>query len=142
MRLSDLDEVLEIERHVFRSAWSRELLIEELEREWARIDVVRDRGVGPVLAFVNYWIVRDEIHILNIATSPPERRKGHAAQLLQHVVKLARQETCREITLEVRRSNEAAQGLYARFGFRPVGVRPRYYADNDEDAIVMLLAIS
>jgi [ribosomal protein S18]-alanine N-acetyltransferase len=57
-------------------------------------------------------------------------------------VDIARRDTCRVVTLEVRRSNEGAQRLYRRFAFRAVGVRPNYYADDQEDAIVMLLEMS
>lgn len=139
MRLSDLDDVMEIERHAFKSPWSRQIFVEELEREWARLDVVKDRQSGRALAFVNYWLVRDEVHILNIATRLEERRRGHSSRLLQHVIDFARKNACREITLEVRRSNQPAIQLYRKYAFRPVGIRPNYYADNNEDAIVMLL---
>lgn len=144
MRLSDLDEVMEIERLSFRAPWSRQVFIEELDRDWAYVDVIRERlpgGGGKVRAFVNYWLVRDEVHILNVASHPDERRKGHAARLLQHVVEFARRHGCRYITLEVRRSNHGAIKLYRGFGFKPVGIRPNYYVEDNEDAIVMLLEL-
>jgi ribosomal-protein-alanine N-acetyltransferase len=149
MRLGDLDAVMEIERLSFRAPWSRQVFIEELDRDWAHVDVVSDRstpgrsigGAGKVVGFCNYWLVRDEVHILNIATHPDERRKGHAARLLAHVVEFARRHACRYITLEVRRSNHGAIKLYRSFGFRPVGIRPNYYVEDNEDAIVMLLEL-
>lgn len=143
MRLGDLDEVMEIERLSFRAPWSRQVFIEELDRDWAHIDVVKERRPAglKVTAFCNYWLVRDEVHILNIATHPDERRKGHAERLLQHVVEFARRHACRYITLEVRRSNQGAIKLYRSFGFRPVGIRPNYYVEDNEDAIVMLLEL-
>ena len=74
MRLSDLDAVMAIERGSFRAPWSRQVFIEELEREWAHIVVVRERassgGASRVVAFCNYWLVRDEVHILNVAVAP------------------------------------------------------------------------
>ena len=141
MRLADLDQVMEIERLSFPNPWSRQIFIEELEREWAHLEVVRERtGRGQrVVAFCNYWLVRDEVHILNIASHPQERRKGHAARLLAHVIEFARRHGCRYITLEVRRSNHGAIKLYRSYGFRPVGIRPNYYVEDREDAIVMLL---
>lgn len=143
MRLGDLDEVMGIERLSFRAPWSRQVFIEELDRDWAHVDVVKERrGSGwRVVAFCNYWLVRDEVHILNVATHPDERRKGHAARLLAHVVEFARRHGCRYITLEVRRSNQGAIKLYRSFGFRPVGIRPNYYVEDNEDAIVMLLEL-
>jgi ribosomal-protein-alanine N-acetyltransferase len=144
MRVEDLDEVLEIERHGHPSPWSRQVFAEELEREWARIEVVRerdDRGTSRVVAFCNYWIVRDEIHILNVATHPERRRRGHGARLLEHLLAFARSNDSRYLTLEVRKSNVGAIALYQRFEFVSVGVRPLYYVENREDAIVMALEL-
>ena len=141
MRLGDLDDVMEIERVCFRAPWSRQVFIEELDRDWAYLSVVKERrrSKSCAVAFCNYWLVRDEVHILNVATHSSHRRKGHASRLLAHMVEFARHHRCRYITLEVRRSNEGALDLYKQYGFRAVGVRPNYYAEDREDAIVMLL---
>lgn len=141
MRADDLEEVLEIEQHAFRSPWSRQILLEELAREWAHVDVLRLRGErgGAVVAYINYWLVRDEVHLLNLAVHPEVRRRGLGRALMDHLVAFADRHRCRYATLEVRRSNLAAIELYRAVGFKPVGVRPRYYADDDEDAVVMLL---
>ena len=141
MRIADLDAVTEIERLSFGNPWSRQVFIEELEREWAHLEVVRERTARGerVVAFCNYWLVRDEIHLLNIAASPTSRRAGHAARLLAHIIVTARRLRCRFITLEVRKSNLGAVKLYRSFGFRPVGIRRAYYVEDGEDAIVMLL---
>lgn len=138
MRLGDLDAVMEIEKAAFRSPWSAQVFLEEMSRDWAHVDVVRDRDRLAV-AFGNYWLVADEIHLLNIASHPEHRRRGHASRLLAHVIAFGRARACRVVTLEVRRSNAAAIRLYRRFGFRAVGVRPNYYAEDQEDAVVMLL---
>jgi ribosomal-protein-alanine N-acetyltransferase len=137
MRASDLDAVMEIERLGFKNPWSRQIFIEELERSWAALEVVRDGA--RVVAFCNYWLVRDEVHLLNIAVHPDARHQGHAARLLAHIIDYGRCHSCRYITLEVRRSNRGAVKLYRSFGFRPIGLRPHYYAEDGEDAIVMLL---
>jgi ribosomal-protein-alanine N-acetyltransferase len=137
MRASDLDDVMEIERLAFKNPWSRQIFIEELERAWAHLDVTRDGA--RVSAFCNYWVVRDEVHLLNIAVHPTARRRGHAARLLAHIIDFGRRQRCRYITLEVRRSNRGAVKLYRSFGFRPVGIRAHYYVEDGEDAIVMLL---
>jgi ribosomal-protein-alanine N-acetyltransferase len=142
MERDDIDAVMEIERLSFSAPWSPEALAEELARAWAHIDVVRDQADSAVIAFANYWLVADELHILNIATHPRERRQGHATRLLAHMIEIARRQPCRLITLEVRRSNAGAQRLYRRFAFRAVGVRPNYYAEDQEDAIVMLLELA
>jgi ribosomal-protein-alanine N-acetyltransferase len=142
MRAGDLDDIMDIEKLAFRAPWSRQVFEEELEREWAHVDVLRRREKpSKVLAFVNYWLVRDEVHVLNVATHPSERRHGHAARLLEHVIAFAHREKCRYVTLEVRRSNTPAIRLYKKYGFRPVGIRPNYYVEDNEDAIVMLLEL-
>src|ERR1700710_401479 len=74
MERADIDAVMEIERLSFPLPWSREAIVEELARAWARIDVVRDAVTSAIAAFANYWLVADELHILNIATHPESRR--------------------------------------------------------------------
>jgi ribosomal-protein-alanine N-acetyltransferase len=140
MRAADLDEVLEIERLSHPAPWSRQVFIDELAREWAHLVVLRQPGVAMgVAAFCNYWLVRDEIHILNVACHPDHRRQGHAARLLAHVIGQSDRHACRSITLEVRRKNQTAIRLYRRHGFVPIGLRHGYYANDGEDAVVMLL---
>ena len=142
MREQDLDQVMEIEHAAFKAPWSRQVFAEELERDWAYVDVVCARDEGGrsrVAAFCNYWLVRDEVHVLNVATHPRHRRHGHGRRLMRHVLDFARRHHCRYITLEVRRSNDPAIELYRSFGFKPVGIRPNYYVEDNEDAIVMLL---
>jgi ribosomal-protein-alanine N-acetyltransferase len=141
MGAADLDEIMEIERLSFRAPWSRQVFVEELDRDWAHVDVLRERESARVLAFVNYWLVRDEVHVLNIAAHPEARQKGHGARLLEHVIAFASRQRCRYVTLEVRRSNSSAIRLYRKYGFRPVGIRPNYYVEDHEDAIVMLLEL-
>ena len=133
---ADLDAIDEIERLSFPAPWPRETFAGELTREWARIDV----GVvdGRVVAFDNYWLVTTELHVLVIATHPTMRGRGYGAQLLDHAIAAAVATGCALATLEVRRSNTAAIGLYERAGFKTVHVRARYYQDDGEDALVML----
>jgi len=137
----DLDAVVEIERVSFKSPWGRDVFLEEAAREWAHVWVVRPPEGGRAVGFVNFWLVRDEIHILNVAIAPAERRKGYAAELLRQLVTFAWKHKVRYLTLEVRRSNQGAIKLYKSFDFKPIGVRPRYYSDDREDAIVMLLTL-
>jgi len=144
MAQADLEQVLEIEQHAFRSPWSHQIFIEELAREWAYLDVLRERdkdGAVRIVAYCNYWLVRDEVHLLNIATHPDHRRRGHGRALMVHITDFARRHACRYVTLEVRRSNQAAIDLYRAFHFQPVGVRKKYYVEDQEDAIVMLLEL-
>ena len=137
MRAEDLDAVDEIERHSFKNPWPAKVFAEELERDWARVDVVRERG--RLVGFVDYWLVHDEIHLLAIATHPDVRRRGIGGLLLEHLLALGRARGSALVTLEVRRSNRPAIAMYERAGFAIVGVRPRYYSEDSEDALVMTL---
>ena len=79
----------------------------------------------------------DEAHITTFAVHPRWRRQRIGERLLLAFLDLARDRHAREATLEVRLSNLPARRLYEKYGFRPVGLRPRYYSDNNEDALIM-----
>jgi ribosomal-protein-alanine N-acetyltransferase len=74
-------------------------------------------------------------HVMNVAVDPGRRRRGIGTALIGALLEGVGPEG--QVTLEVRRSNADAQRLYERFGFRSAGLRPRYYADNGEDAVIM-----
>ena len=135
----DIEVVTSIERRSQNAPWGPETFAGELAREVARIDVLREGGRpgDRVIAFCNYWLVHDEIHLLNLATDPAWRGRGCARRLLGHLIGVGESRRFQVITLEVRRSNARALELYRRHEFRQVGIRRAYYPDN-EDAIVML----
>jgi ribosomal-protein-alanine N-acetyltransferase len=148
MRADDLDEVMVIERAAFRHPWSIELFRRELEHDWSTILVsveppsplaMPGKGAAErVLGFIIFWLVHDEVHILNVAVAPEHRRRGIARTLMIEAEKRAHAASAALMTLEVRRSNQAALDLYREFDYRAVGVRPNYYVDEGEDAIVMV----
>lgn len=120
------------------SAWDEAQLRGELDRSWAHLWVAR--AEAGTIAFVATWHVADELHVLNIATAEQHRRRGVARRLLSHALGFAIERKVRLVLLEVRRSNHAAIGLYRTFGFVAMGLRERYYSDN-EDAVEMLLRL-
>ncbi|HEY6058619.1 MAG TPA: ribosomal protein S18-alanine N-acetyltransferase, partial [Candidatus Limnocylindrales bacterium] len=83
------------------------------------------------------WLMVDEAHITTFAVSPAWRRRRIGERLLLALLDLAVEHRAREATLEVRLSNVPARRLYEKYGFRPVGLRPRYYSDDNEDALIM-----
>jgi ribosomal-protein-alanine N-acetyltransferase len=83
------------------------------------------------------WLMVDEAHVTTFAVHPAWRRQRIGERLLVAFLDLAIGRHAREATLEVRLSNIAARRLYEKYGFRPVGVRPRYYSDDGEDALIM-----
>lgn len=134
---SDLDGVATLEAACFTNPWTREMLAGELARnQFARVYVLRLPDT-PVAAFCACWLVVDELHINTIAVAPEHRRRGLASALMRHILDDVAEEGIRRATLEVRRSNEAAQQLYSALGFTVAAVRPGYYTQPDEDALIM-----
>lgn len=136
MTLQDVDAVHEIEKQSFAIPWSRDAFIQEVtENHCARYLVAREDGV-PV-AYAGMWLVLDEAHVTNIAVREDRRGEGLGERVARALMQLAADTGVRYMTLEVRRGNLVAQGLYKKLGFVEVGFRKRYYADNNEDALVM-----
>jgi ribosomal-protein-alanine N-acetyltransferase len=140
MTAEDLPEVLAIEQGSFDDPWPEAVFRAELRHCWSHCMVLRGgEGTGDVVTgYVVFWSVADEVHLLNVAVDPAKRNVRYGRMLMDHMLAFAAENAARFITLEVRRSNTAAIQLYERAGFKPVGVRPHYYANNGEDAIVML----
>lgn len=92
---------------------------------------------GRVIGYAGMWIMVNEAHITTIAMRGEWRGRGLGELLLASLVEEAGHIGADRITLEVRVSNETAQNLYRKYGFRLEGTRPRYYSDNNEDAYIM-----
>lgn len=90
-----------------------------------------------IVGIAGFWAMVDEAHIITIATRKACRRRGIGEWLLISVINMAMQLNTKVVTLEVRVSNREAQELYQKYGFQKVGIRPRYYSDNGEDALIM-----
>jgi ribosomal-protein-alanine N-acetyltransferase len=136
MGLPDLDAVREIERRSFSTPWPAHAYPAEIETNRlahyrvARLD-------GRIVAFAGIWLMLDEAHVTTFAVDPEFRRRSIGERLLLAMLDVAIDKGAREATLEVRLSNIAARRLYEKYGFRPVGLRPRYYSDDNEDALIM-----
>jgi ribosomal-protein-alanine N-acetyltransferase len=136
MRVEDIPAVHAVERASFPVPWPAYAFRQELEtNRLARYLVARSGG--EVVAYGGIWMMVDEAHITTFAVLPEHRRSGIGSRLLLALMDLAVELAASVATLEVRISNAEARRLYERFGFRPVGVRPHYYSDNNEDALIM-----
>ncbi len=136
MTVADLDAVQRIERESFATPWPEHAYRSEIEMNRLASYLVGHIG-DEVVAYGGIWLMVDEAHITTVAVAPAWRRRGIGAAFVLALLDLARARGARDGTLEVRLSNIAARRLYERFGFRPVGIRPRYYSDNAEDALIM-----
>jgi len=136
MTLNDVAAVHEIDVLSFTLPWPErsfrfEISENPVSRGWvAEIDT-------KIVAMLMIWRILDEAHIATIATHPDFRRKGIGEQLMIVALLSAREEGARHAFLEVRAGNLAAQLMYKKYGFIIAGTRPRYYKDNNEDAILM-----
>lgn len=136
MRETDLDRIMEIENKTFSPPWSREAFLLELTKNLLAKYLV---GIvnGDVAGYGGIWLIIDEGHITNIAVDERYRGLGVGNKILEGLVQLCIDRGLRAMTLEVRKSNEIAKSLYKKYGFKEYGIRPKYYADNNEDAIIM-----
>ncbi len=103
------------------------------------IEIKDDTGSKRIAGMMVIWLILDEAHIGTIAIDPLFRRRGLAKTLLSEGLLMSFEKGARAAFLEVRRSNLAAQELYKQFGFTIEGVRPHYYKDNHEDALLLTL---
>jgi ribosomal-protein-alanine N-acetyltransferase len=131
----DLPAVLSIERRSFPSPWSLAMFVLELSKP-SGVCLAASEGeeLAGYLVCSRYESVR---HLMNVAVAPERRRRGIARLLISRLLEEAGREL--PFTLEVRVSNRAAIAMYEGLGFRSAGVRPRYYRDNGEDALIMWL---
>ena len=136
MRESDIDRILEIERESFSPPWSREAFLLELTKNILAKYIVVEVD-GKVVGYGGIWLIIDEGHVTNIAVDKEYRGLGLGNKLLEGLIQLCIDRDIKHITLEVRKSNEVAKGLYKKYGFKECGIRPGYYTDNNEDAIIM-----
>lgn len=136
MRRRHLRSVLRIEAQVYPRPWTLGLFLSELAIRQSRVYIVARVG-GTVVGYGGLMVLADDGHVSTLAVDP--RWQGHrvATRLLLTLARTSIARGCHALTLEVRVGNTAAQALYRRFGFVPAGVRKGYYAETNEDALVM-----
>lgn len=133
----DVPEILRIERAVHAAPWTDENLRAEFAKPYAKIVVMTDDETDSLVAsYIAYWIMFEELHILNVAVDLPYRRLGLAKMLVLSALREAIRKNIRKVLLDVRKSNVAALGLYQGLGFVITHVRKEFYSDG-EDAYQM-----
>ena len=120
---------------MYPTPWSEKLTIEQTTGP-GRVHLVVEEN-HRVVAHGGIAVMDGDAHITTIAVDPAEQRRGIASALLQHLFSAAVESDCGAVTLEVRAGNTAAIALYEQHGMASAGIRPGYYADNGEDAVIM-----
>jgi len=131
-----IDDIMTVENLSFKIPWSRQSITDEFlhnEKAVYFCALIKGRAVG----YAGMWQVCDEGHITNIAVHPEFRRSGIGSALMEALIAEADRRGLAALTLEVRKSNHSARSMYEKYGFKDGGMRKAYYADNNEDAIIM-----
>jgi ribosomal-protein-alanine N-acetyltransferase len=132
-----LDEILHLEQACFSAPWTRKMIQAELTgNPFAHFFVALD-ATGAMVGYHCFWIVFEELRLMNLAVSESMRRNGIARALVTEALQKGLDQAATRAVLEVRASNQAARTLYQRMGFTTVGTRPQYYSNPVEDAILM-----
>lgn len=135
--MTDLDQVMDIEPVAFGSHhWSRQSFINELVNPKGNYFAAIDE-TGNLMGYSGFWLIGEEAHITTLAVQPDFRRQHVGERLLINNVIESANRGAIWLTLEVRVSNDAAQQLYFKYGFRSLGQLKQYYQDNGEDALVL-----
>lgn len=140
-----LDEVLAIEEACFSAPWTRKMLAAELSgNQFAHFLVAKCpdplSGSLAVAGYFCFWVVFEEVRLMNLAVLSPFRRQGIATKLVCTALQTGMERGATRAMLEVRVSNHEAQTLYHRLGFRQTARRARYYVNPEEDAVLMEMA--
>ncbi|KGE19159.1 ribosomal protein S18-alanine N-acetyltransferase [Paenibacillus wynnii] len=136
MRVEDIPNIMIIEREAFTMPWTEEAFRNELtHNHFAKYMVMEHQA--QIIGYAGLWAIVDEAHVTNIAVLEAFRGRKWGEELLDELMKTASYLGMKSITLEVRVSNQIAQNLYRKKGFRSAGTRKGYYSDNREDALIM-----
>lgn len=136
---TDLPGVMELDREAFPDPWSPESWQRELQLKTPlAIWYVAEAG-GRVAGFAGVWVAAGEAQLMKIAVNKKLRSQGVGAHLLHRLVNSSAAENAETMTLEVRESNVTAQKFYSHCGFVSLGIRPGYYTDTHEGALIMKL---
>ena len=131
----DVPEVMKIEQASFNEPWAEVHFYFELYAKTAHNWVAVEKN--DIFGYLCFWKLQDELHINNIAVNEDKRRKGFAQKMLNELLKFAKKNNARILTLEVNENNSGAIAFYKKNGFKQVGVRQNYYAKDRADALIL-----
>ena len=137
MCLEDIKQAIEIDSETFPTVLPPTNYQRELRNEIAFYIVACDGGSDRIIGLAGFWLMAGEAHIVNIAVRGDYQRRGIGEIMLIKLINMALEKGADTITLEVRKSNAAAQKLYQKYNINIKGVRRGYYLDDREDAVIM-----
>lgn len=137
MSAADIPVVEKMEAEAFYDAWSQNMLLNEINNELTTYLIMELEG--KVIGYCGFWLVAGEAQITRVAVEEELRGQGFGTRLTAALINKAWELGAEAITLEVRESNLAAQRAYLTCGFASEGIRPNYYEDNHENAVIMWL---
>ena len=133
----DIPALVKLEAESFYDAWNENMLLNEIDNQMTTYLVME--VAGKLVGYAGFWLVAGEAQITRVAVNEDERGQGYGTRLTAALVRKAWEMGAEAITLEVRESNMAAQKAYLTCGFASEGIRPNYYEDNHENAVIMWL---
>lgn len=136
MTKEDIPQVADLEKAAFSVPWNEQGFADALSQERNIFSVAEHEG--KVIGYCGMYTAADEGEITNVAVAEQFRKNGVGSRIIDYMIKQAVDMGIERIYLEVRLSNEAAQGLYRKYGFCSQGIRKNFYRKPDEDAIVMV----
>jgi len=134
---NDIEEVTALERSSFSRPWPRSAFEEIVDKKDATYYLAEDLDAGKIVGGCVIFHILDEGDITNVAVDENYRGQGIATDLLEYALEMGEAEGILDFTLEVRAGNEAAIKVYEKNGFEGVGIRPGFYEEPKEDALVM-----
>lgn len=132
----DIDSVVEIEKEAFTTPWTKEAFFSEINENKLAVYLVAEVD-EKVVGYGGMWLIINEGHITNIAVKEEYKGRGIGNEIVEGLINYCAFMGIDDMTLEVRASNKVAINLYEKYGFFNYGLRPNYYADDGEDAIIM-----
>ncbi len=135
MTVEDVGSVVEMEAESFHDAWNENMVLDELNNSLTHYLIME--ADGRTVGYAGFWLVAGEAQITRVAVKKNERGKGYGNSLTAAIVNEAWMMEAEAVTLEVRESNAVAQRAYENNGFVSEGIRPNYYEDNHENAVIM-----
>ena len=140
MTHADIEEIIELEKKIFSSPWTRETL-QGLLKLSKKCDGLVVELKEKIIGYAVFWTVEEELHIANIAVVEEFRQRGLGRRIVDNMMQKARDSGTMYACLEVRESNRIAIQMYNNLGFQNAGIRENYYTDNDENAVLMMKLI-